>query len=246
MLFLSEQVGFSVIAVILFALRQHAALFFRQLFLELVEAELVETSVVLHWSTTRSDDETLSLLVRPHTAVAGSPLLTPQQAGRTLMVSPPYGLVDSAPKHVHVPVWFGNPFHGTLCGKLVEQDKASLSQLAAAPVTRKELRRSFDWNQDPPPSRVVSSFPLNAWTTKTRHDLLQLFLDISPGMGSPKEVMLSRNCRILWGSTRQKPVEYTHILYLHTFKFLAKLLYCSMSSGLTDLRARPRASYVMC
>ena len=27
-----------------------------------------------------------------------------------------------------------------------------------------------------------------------------------------------------------------------TFKFLEKLLYCSMSSGLTDLRARPRAS----
>lgn len=29
---------------------------------------------------------------------------------------------------------------------------------------------------------------------------------------------------------------------IRTFKFLEKLLYCSISSGLTDLRARPRAS----
>lgn len=45
--FLSKQVGFFVIAVIRFALHQNAALFFRQFFLELVKAELVESSVVL-------------------------------------------------------------------------------------------------------------------------------------------------------------------------------------------------------
>jgi len=50
--------------------------------------------------------------------------------------------------------------------------------------------------------------------------------------------MLSSKCRARWGHGMTRKIRGVCV----TFKFLAKLLYCSMSSGLTDLRARPRAS----